>query len=208
MLGYLGETHAMTIHSGSLPSLANSEKDNLLQSATLLLADEFFELDEHGRKEIASVKLYLTDKELLVANFKPADSQNQRAKLSYLRTHLLSDIEVEVDSEDASSMRIRETNGHRRRFLYRLRQGAAGLALWMSRICKNKCSCVAAVRSKESFTTTEQRAGEAQSDLHQDNAAASEVAVVELPRGEKCTKSNGLLPPAFNEWHGRLESEI
>lgn len=185
----------MTIHNGSLPSLASfCDKDSLLQSARLLLADEFAELDEESREEITSVKLYLTEKELLVAN-KCTDSPNIRAKLSFLRTHLLSEVDVELDPEDASSMYIKEINGHRRRFLYRLRQGAAQLSLWMSRIARYRY-CVAASTSAESATTNEERSGDVQPQP--ETGGVSEVPAVELPCAE-CTKSNGLLPQMFQD---------
>ena len=137
-------TNIMTIHNGSLPSLANGDKDSLLGAAKLLMSDEFAELDTTSREEIASVKLYLNNLELLVATKDDDDESSKKPRLTYLRTHLLSEVTVEQDPSDLSCMRVKVPG--QRLFLYRLRQGPATMALWMSRINR---PCMTRSRSEE-----------------------------------------------------------
>lgn len=144
----------MTIHNvnGSLPSLANCDKDSLLLSAKLLMADEFTELDVQSRREIAPVKLYLNNRELLVAS-KQTDPASEKPKVTYLRTHMLSEVVIERDTVDSSCMCVSE---HRERYLYKLDQGEASMALWMSRISR---PCLVRSRSEEALTSCTSRSG-------------------------------------------------
>ena len=171
-------TSTMTIHNGSLPSLANGgDKDSfLLSAAKLLMADEFSELDTISRDEIASVKLYLNNEELLVAA-QDTDRSSKKPRLTYLRTHLLSEVTVMQDLDDPSCMRVKESG--EQIFLYRLRQGAATIALWMSRI--NRPNSLTRSRSEEKLTRC--------------NSQGSKVV---LP----APLTNGVLPTMNGEDHG------
>ena len=117
---------------------ATCSTDSYILDAKLLLVDEFVELESDSRLPITSLKLYLTNCELVVAR-KFEDSERAKTTLIHLRTHNLKEVEVELDKENSSIMVVRTRLGT---FLYRIRSGAAALTAWMNRIFRLKRTSV------------------------------------------------------------------
>ena len=138
---------------------ATCSTDSYILDAKLLLVDEFVELESDSRLPITSLKLYLTNCELVVAR-KFEDSERAKTTLIHLRTHNLKEVEVELDKENSSIMVVRTRLGT---FLYRIRSGAAALTAWMNRIFRLKRTSVSPT-SSDSTTTAEERTEQPSSD--------------------------------------------
>ena len=131
----------------SLTGASSLKTDSYHLNARLLLTEEFEELEAQSRQPIASLKLYLTDTELIVAKF-TVDFLSEKESLTHLRTHSLKDVDVEVDAEDTSVMCLQTNFGTK--FFYRLKTGATGLSSWMNRIFRLKRSSVSPSSSNAS----------------------------------------------------------
>ena len=100
-----------------------------------MLSAEFYELKERTQQILHCSKLYLTDKELIVARVDGINGK-KKPRLLHLRTHSLGEIEVEFDQSDPSIMRIRDLRHAARLYIYRLRHrnGENTLQQWVSRM--------------------------------------------------------------------------
>ena len=120
-----------------LPSL-NLEADSLLLSTKLVLADEF---EEITTQSCNSLKLYLTDTELVVASKTfNCTGKEDKSQLKHVRTHLLKDICVSQDPNNSDTLKVKTLDGEV--FLYKMRQGATGISFWLARIFRLKRTSV------------------------------------------------------------------
>ncbi len=113
---------------------SNLQAESYLLNAKLLLTDEFEELEVYSRVPITSVKLFLTDTEIIVARLtEDKCSSSCKKSLTHLRTHYIKEVDIEIDSIDSSVMCL-TTRIVGRKFLYKLGSGAAGLSSWINRL--------------------------------------------------------------------------
>ena len=134
---YSSDSGEKMISHCPLPSL-NLEVDSLLLSTKLVLAGEF---EEITAQSCNSLKLYLTDTELVVASKTfNCTGKEDKSQLKHVRTHLLKDICVSQDPNNSDTLKVKTLDGEV--FLYKMKQGATGISFWLARIFRLKRTSV------------------------------------------------------------------
>lgn len=172
----------------------SSQSDTFsLLNAKLLLSDDFEELEVHSRVYIASVKLFLTDTHIIVATDQCSGSSDQP---SYLRAHLIKEIDIELDQEQPTMIFLTSQTG---RFLYFIRNGASRIAYWMNCVFRLKRDGV--ISSSPSIESTMDERTKQQQQQH----PLSSSSVVQSVEGPSPPSSS--LPSTPSRQHVSLSSD-
>ena len=181
---------------GSTGCLVSDSECTLLERPFSLLSAEFYELKERTQQILNCSKLYLTDKELIVAKVDGINAK-KKPRLLHLRTHPLSEIEVEFDQLDPSIMRIRDLRHAARLYIYRLRHknGEYRLQQWVSRM-NFASSLRASINHRGEFAP---------------DACVTDFSVFQIfSPGPSSPRSRRLRSPPVQsyEWHGVTHPDI
>lgn len=184
---------------GSTGCLVSESESALFNEYFSLLSAEFYEVKERTQQALHCIKLYLTDKELIVARVDGVTGK-KKPRLLHLRTHSLNEIEVEFDQSDQNIMRIRDLRHASRLHIYRLRRriGAQAMRQWVSRL--NYAS------SSSSLLGEPNHRRDLAVDVSVNNVGLFQI----IPPGPssptaRSSRSSSVQP---QEWHGETFAEI